>query len=140
MRIWRFVVFASTLAACAAAPADIPPIAPAPIAPSQRAMPSAPPAASTCDRVAPASCGASPPSFATDVRPILERRCFTCHANDGEAADEHDFSRFETLFAQRRGVVAELTACAMPPARASTLTTREAEVILHWIVCGANAH
>jgi Flp pilus assembly protein TadD len=31
------------------------------------------------------SFGAPPPSFGTDVAPILERHCVTCHRNDGDA-------------------------------------------------------
>jgi hypothetical protein len=71
------------------------------------------------------------------VRPILEHRCFSCHAKDGEAAAEHDFSRFETLHAQRGQVATEVSACAMPPPGSPALTPDEAGVLLRWIACSA---
>jgi hypothetical protein len=77
------------------------------------------------------------PSFARDVRPILERRCFHCHAGDGVAAEEHDFSRFATLFAQRRAVQSAISTCAMPPKTGGPLPTTEADVVTRWIACGA---
>jgi uncharacterized membrane protein len=85
---------------------------------------------------APPSCAGVPPSYAQDVRPILQARCFKCHAGEGEAASEHDFSRVETLRAQKRALSNELGACAMPPAPEPPVPDEDAEVLLRWAACG----
>jgi hypothetical protein len=89
---------------------------------------------SSCHRATP-SCAAALPTYAEDVRPILERRCFKCHAGNGVAADEHDFSRVETLRAQGRALIAEIGACAMPPSSEPPLSDAEADVLLRWAAC-----
>jgi hypothetical protein len=86
-----------------------------------------------------ARCDASAPTYAGDVRPILERRCFACHAGDGPAAEEHDFTRVETLRAQRLALVGEVTARAMPPPSRPPLTDAEADTILGWAACDAHS-
>jgi uncharacterized membrane protein len=97
---------------------------------AQASAPSAPAAS-------PAHCAvAQPPTYIADVRPVLERRCFTCHANDGPAAEEHDFTHVETLRAQRQLLVDEVTARAMPPKGRPQLTDAEAQTLLQWVACG----
>jgi hypothetical protein len=96
----------------------------------------APPHA-TCNRRRPAACVEPAPSYAEVIAPLLERRCFACHANGGMAADDHDFSHFETLHAQRNAVIAEISTCAMPLPQAPPLEESEAEVLLGWAACGA---
>ena len=91
---------------------------------------------SSCHHATPACVGAAP-TYAEDVRPILERRCFKCHAGDGVAADEHDFSHFETLHAQKMALANEIGACAMPPSSEPPVPDQEAEVLLRWAACGA---
>jgi hypothetical protein len=100
----------------------------------------APPLAkgSACHHALP-SCAGSPPTYTDDVRPILERRCFKCHAGDGAAADEHDFSQVQTLRSQRVALASEVGSCAMPPAPEPPVADAEAEVLLRWVVCGAVA-
>lgn len=85
----------------------------------------------------PVRCDAAVPTYAADVRPILERRCFACHAGDGPAAEEHDFSRVETLRSQRRQLTDAVTARAMPPAGRPELTDAEGQTLLAWAACGA---
>jgi hypothetical protein len=82
------------------------------------------------------SCGSPPPTYVADVRPILEQRCFKCHAGGGIAADEHDFSRVETLRAQKRALANEIGECAMPPSSEPAVPDAEAEVLLRWAACG----
>jgi mono/diheme cytochrome c family protein len=83
-----------------------------------------------------AACAGPPPTYVADVRPLLERRCFTCHANDGPAAEEHDFTHVETLRAQRRQLVDEVSERAMPPKGRPQLTDAEAQTLLQWVACG----
>jgi uncharacterized membrane protein len=90
---------------------------------------------STCRHAMP-SCVGTAPTYAEDVRPVLEQRCFKCHAGDGVAAEEHDFSRLETLRAQKMALANEVGACAMPPSSEPALSDEEAERLLLWVACG----
>jgi hypothetical protein len=76
------------------------------------------------------------PGYTSDVRPVLERRCYGCHANGGPATEEHDFSRLETLRAQRSRVAQNVAARAMPPRSSTPLTDPEVETLLRWAQCG----
>jgi uncharacterized membrane protein len=80
-------------------------------------------------------CEGPPPTYAADVRPVLERRCLSCHAGDGPAAEDHDFSREDVLWAQRTRVADEVSARSMPPASRPQLTDAEADVLLRWATC-----
>lgn len=83
-----------------------------------------------------ASLCAGAPATIADVRPVLERRCLSCHAGDGLAAEEHDFSRVDVLRAQRGRVADAVAARAMPPAGRAPLTDAEAETLARWASCG----
>jgi uncharacterized membrane protein len=72
-----------------------------------------------------------------EVRPILEHRCNRCHAGDGPAAEDHDWSRIETLRAQRRSLADDVASRAMPPAGEPPLSDAEAKVLATWALCGA---
>jgi uncharacterized membrane protein len=86
----------------------------------------------------PARCEGAPPTYAADVRAILERRCFACHAGEGPAAEEHDFSRVDTLRAQRRQLTDAVAQRAMPPAGRPPLSDAEAATLLRWAACGGS--
>lgn len=102
--------------------------------PQPREPPVVPEAA--CPRSVPRFCDGTSPTYARDILPILERRCFACHAGDGPAADDHNFAQFATFHAQRRAVADEIAACAMPPAPRATVPREEADAILRWVACG----
>jgi len=89
-----------------------------------------------CLRTGTPSCEGSPPTYARDIVPILQRRCFQCHAGDGVAADDHNFSRFVSFHAQRSSVADQVAACTMPPTSQPRLPQDEAEAILRWAACG----
>jgi hypothetical protein len=118
------LVLAGALAACAHAQGDL---RPGGTAASVKG--------GSCRHATP-SCAGAAPSYAQDVRPILQARCFKCHAGEGEAAGEHDFSRVETLRAQKRALANEIGACAMPPTPEPPVPDEEAEVLLRWAACG----
>jgi hypothetical protein len=116
------ILVAAVVSACAHDPTPAPRTAQAPTATS-------------CRHATP-QCGASLPEYTADVLPILERRCFKCHAGDGVAADEHNFSHLETLLAQKTALANEIGACAMPPSSEPPVADAEAEVLLRWVACG----
>ena len=66
------------------------------------------------------------------VASIVEKRCAPCHAAGGEAGDDHDFSKVETLRAQRGLVGAKVEAGVMPPAGAPRPTDDEVRAIVAW--------
>jgi hypothetical protein len=119
----------AVLSACASAPA------PAASRTNEPSAPARPRAA--CAHARHESCETPAPSFAREIEPLLEAHCLRCHADDGPAADEHDFSRFETLHAQAHAVEEMVGACAMPPKKSPPLSDQEADVILRWVACGA---
>ncbi len=83
------------------------------------------------------SCTGPQVTYVADVRPILEKRCFACHAGGGPAAEEHDFTQVETLRTQRQQLVDDVNAHAMPPQGRPPLEDAEAQILLRWAACGA---
>lgn len=93
--------------------------------------------ASGCPSDLPASCPATAPSYQGEVRGIIERRCFPCHASGGTAAKKRDFSTYDLVAAQRSPFLNQLYACAMPPEGAPAPTPDERKKLLEWLVCKA---
>jgi len=94
-------------------------------------------ASPACPSDLPASCPAAPPSYQAEVRAIIERRCFPCHASGGTAARKRDFSTYDLVAAQRSPFLNQLYACAMPPEGAPAPTPEERKKLLEWLVCKA---
>ncbi len=86
---------------------------------------------------APQTCATGDPSYSSAVRPLVEHYCTSCHSSDGDAGDEHDFTRPELLHAQRRLVSARLRAHSMPPATSVQPSAVERALMTHWADCGA---
>jgi hypothetical protein len=80
------------------------------------------------------TCPAPTPSLETDARAVLEQRCFGCHAGDGAAAAEHDFTSMARVRAARPTIRDEVASCAMPPT--SPLDDSDADTLLRWTACG----
>jgi len=83
------------------------------------------------------ACPPTPPSYRADIVPTLQQRCFTCHAGSGEEVEDHDFSTFEKVRAQRTAIEGKVRARAMPPVGRPQLSERERKEILAWVSCGA---
>ena len=86
-----------------------------------------------------ASCGGAPPSYQREVTPLLQHYCLGCHAPGGEAGEDHDFTRYETLHAQRRQLGGELQTGAMPPGDRPQPSRAERELLQRWACLGAPA-
>lgn len=136
-----FMTVAGGLVGCAAA-APVESAQPAAVAPPPTARPntaepalSAASSAPTCFHKRPAACTSPQLDFARDVVPILTKRCFSCHAGNGEVAVEHNFSRLPSVLSHRSGMARRIAACSMPPQGSDPVTPSEAETLLGWLAC-----
>jgi hypothetical protein len=93
-------------------------------------------AASACAVTAPSSCPTSAPSYATDVAPLLNTYCVSCHVAGGQEGDK-PLNTYGGAAALSVEVEAQVASCAMPPTDATQPTTAEMQKILDWIACGA---
>lgn len=75
--------------------------------------PGSPPPETTVSRNT--ACSTAPAPARSQIEPLFQHYCVSCHSPDGSAGEEHDFTRFDVLRAQRRRVKAVLEASAMPP-------------------------
>jgi uncharacterized membrane protein len=82
-------------------------------------------------------CPAPPPSYRAAVVPVLREKCFACHAGNGDEVDDHDFSTFEKVHAQRDDIEGKVRARAMPPSGRPQLTEPERRTLLAWLGCKA---
>lgn len=92
-------------------------------------------ASAACPSDLPAACPATPPSFAGQVSPIVQRTCAQCHRPGGVAADR-PLTSYAEITAQR-GVLDQVYGCRMPPSSAPQLQPAERKALLEWLVCKA---
>lgn len=89
-----------------------------------------------CPNDTPATCPVPVPSYATDVAPMLQSRCGTCHTPAGVEPGRL-FQTWTQVSAQRADILSQIHTCRMPPVGQPTLTDSERQAVLGWIVCGA---
>jgi hypothetical protein len=90
----------------------------------------------SCPRDEPASCPATPPSYTSDIAPLIQQYCSQCHNPQGSAFDQ-PLSTYSDLFARRQDALDQLYNCAMPMEPAPQPTVADRVTILTWFVCGA---
>jgi len=90
----------------------------------------------SCGVTAPASCPTTPPSYKTDVAPILETYCTKCHQPGGQESMK-PLDTYQGISALSADVNNEISGCDMPPADQTQPTAAEREKVLAWILCGA---
>ena len=91
---------------------------------------------STCPNDLPAECPMPSPSYAGEVRPIIDHRCAPCHFPGGAAQDK-SFATYDGVHALRRDMLNQIYSCRMPPSDAGQLSEAERAAMLAWFVCGA---
>jgi uncharacterized membrane protein len=139
------VGFALILAACAApAPQATNTSAPAPTEAAAQAT--EPPAPASTD--APTAAATSSVSFATDVMPILQNRCFNCHGGDS-TKEGLSFASYETLMTgsnngpvivagdAANSLLVQMLQKGKMPKRGPKLTPEQVQIIIDWINAGA---
>jgi uncharacterized membrane protein len=126
-------VLGLVLSACSDGSAAYPTL-PAPVVPL--ADPDADVAA--CVRKLPAACPTPSPSYETQIDPIIQNRCWPCHATGGAgAASGHPFTDYNLVHKDRGAILDQVYACNMPPSGATALSDEERTAMLAWLVCGA---
>jgi hypothetical protein len=84
------------------------------------------------------SCPSPPPSWATEVRPIVDLYCAPCHFNGGTGVQKgDDFSTAAGIGHVLTTSLTDLHVCSMPPADAAVMPTARRETLLEWLACGA---
>ena len=86
-----------------------------------------------CDAVAADTC-ANPMTRFSDVQPILQARCASCHTGARDAP--WPFNTYENFTDWSDLVSADLVTCSMPPADAGVMPAAERALILDWLRCG----
>ena len=82
-------------------------------------------------------CSGAVPTYSGVVRPTIDRYCTKCHSPNGTAGEDHDFTQYELLHAQRRQLTGQLESSAMPPRGEAKPTDEERAALVHWATCGA---
>jgi len=81
-------------------------------------------------------CPAASPSYAGEVKTMIEQRCAGCHF-PGNTQSSKVFADYAGIHAERRGMLSQIYSCAMPPDNAVELSQEERRALLKWFVCGA---
>jgi hypothetical protein len=93
----------------------------------------------------------SPPSYASDIAPIIQARCSPCHFPGGIAAAagaQYDFSVYANVDNAETAILNELATCNMPPIHGYpafgiapntvlAISTVQVDTFVDWFECGA---
>lgn len=151
-----FAIFAIFLTACGASATSAPatePSAPASTVTETPAPPIEPTAtlALPTDTAVPAASDtptAATVSFANDVMPILQSRCFNCHGGE-DVKEGLSFASYETLMAgsingpvvvpgdPANSLLIQLIQNGKMPKRGPKLTPGQLQILIDWILAGA---
>jgi hypothetical protein len=94
-------------------------------------------APAVCPNDLPDNCPTPTPSYATDVKGIIDDKCNGCHANGGVGQSTEDFSTYDRIHSRRGPMLNQVYGCKMPPPDAGQLTADERAKLLGWLVCDA---
>ena len=89
----------------------------------------------SCAVTEPTSCPSTPPSYKTNVAPLVQKYCLNCHIAGGEQSKD-PLDTYQTLSHRSDDVKDEVGGCDMPPSDEVQPTAAERETILSWIACG----
>jgi hypothetical protein len=85
------------------------------------------------------TCPSQPPSWATEVKPIVTRWCGPCHLTGGTGIPKGGFYNYSTLagFRALSTIETDVHACTMPLVGSPPLPPADWETLLEWLVCDA---
>lgn len=76
------------------------------------------------------------PTYTKDVRPIIMKRCTSCHT--GQIESLPNFSKYEVAFAYKAKIMKRVvTDKNMPPGNGTGMTDAERALVKKWIDAGA---
>jgi hypothetical protein len=95
-----------------------------------------------CDGGAPAvncpmvssSCPSPPPSYATDVVPIIQQRCAPCHSPSG-VEPSRPYQTYTDVKKVQIDILIQVRDCKMPKPGAPPLSDDERTTLLGWLFC-----
>ena len=67
-----------------------------------------------------------------DVRPIVNKRCTSCHSPQGTAGEDYDWTQDSAISAHRANVAAQVEQGTMPPSGYPALSADERRLLLCW--------
>jgi hypothetical protein len=81
-------------------------------------------------------CPATPPSYTTDIAPIVQADCLQCHSPGGVESSQR-LDSYQALYDLRLTAEGQLKGCLMPNDGGPTMTAQDRATFLAWIACGA---
>ena len=91
---------------------------------------------SSCTGSVGTTCPPSPPSYATDVSPLLYSYCTSCHQPSGSQSGK-PLDTYSSVSSLASKVESKVSDCSMPPSSNPQPSAAERDVILAWIACGS---
>ncbi|HVR60906.1 MAG TPA: hypothetical protein VMU50_03355, partial [Polyangia bacterium] len=89
-----------------------------------------------CPQDLPAACPTTPPSFASDVKPIYDSVCTSCHAPGGQMGSV-PLTTYAQIFGRRTTELTQIYDCVMPPVNGPPLSDAQRTTLMTWFVCDA---
>lgn len=83
-----------------------------------------------------AGCPSTPPSYASDIAPLIGSRCVVCHF-PGTTIAPSDLSTYDQVRRQGGTALGMVQSCLMPPPDAGVLGEAERTELVEWLRCGA---
>lgn len=81
------------------------------------------------------SCPKDVPSYKTDVAPIIQQACGTCHSPDGSAGFSE--TTYADVYKQRSSMLSQVAICQMPPLNGPVMSNAQRVALTGWLECGA---
>jgi uncharacterized membrane protein len=83
------------------------------------------------------SCPSTVPSYAGEIAPLIQERCFPCHDQGGAAGPNWVLTSYAAVSRQYPEILNQVYSCEMPPADSNQLSASERAALLAWLVCMA---
>jgi hypothetical protein len=84
-------------------------------------------------------CPATPPSWQTDVQPLIVTYCGSCHGSGGAERSLFDSTSYQSVFVGRSELGTVISNCSMPlPGSSAPLPdAAQRQTVLSWVECDA---